>query len=66
MELFEVEVLFAEAGTEYWMPAQSQLLPYMDAELRAGSPVDVAAQLVAATPEDGWIFLMNEFLAVPE
>ena len=46
MELFEVEVLFAEAGTEYWMPAQSQLLPYMDAELRAGSPVDVAAQLV--------------------
>ena len=32
--LFEKEILFTENSVEYWLPVQSQLIPYFEKELR--------------------------------
>ena len=63
-ELFQREGLFIEDHVEYWLPVQSQLIPYMEDELKPGDPVTLLLVWVGLTKfsdEVEWIFLVNTF-----
>ncbi len=63
-ELFTTEGLFIESEVEYWLPIQSQLIPYMKDELTVDNPVTllvVWAGLTKFSGEIEWIFLVNNF-----
>jgi hypothetical protein len=65
IELFEKELLFYEGESKYWLPAQSELLPYFEDELDAGDEVTLFVTFIGAVVEPErieWIFLLNEFL----
>jgi len=70
-ELFKVftrEYLFLEDGVEYWLPVQDILVPYMQREVAVnGKVVLFVTWLGAYQYEDrvDWIFLVNEFYALP-
>jgi len=63
-ELFKQEGLFIEDTVEYWLPVQSQLIPYMVEELDEDQKVTlllVWAGLTKFSGEVEWVFLVNNF-----
>ena len=63
-DLFAQEGLFTENGVEYWLPVQTQLIPYMQDELTEGEPVTLLLVWVGITNWGGvieWVFLVNNF-----
>jgi hypothetical protein len=67
--LFRSEGLFREDSTEYWLPVQSQLIPYMKEELRVGDEVTLylvwIGALKSSSAELDRVFLVNNFPAAP-
>lgn len=63
-EQFETELLFTENSVEYWMPVQSQVIPYFPQEVKKGEQVTLLTAWIGAIVNNGkadWIFLVNEF-----
>ncbi|GEM_PF-671048 len=65
INLYNQEMLFSEEGTEYWLPIQTQLIPYFRKEIAEGRPVDVylirmGGQLLPEKDWD-WMFIVEEF-----
>ncbi len=67
-ELFRTEGKFLEEGVEYWLPVQSQLIPYMQDELTINDEVTLLLVWAGMTKFDDqleWIFLVNNFPVSP-
>jgi hypothetical protein len=67
-ELFRTEGKFLEDGVEYWLPVQSQLIPYMQDELTIKDEVTLLLVWAGMTKFDDqleWIFLVNNFPVSP-
>ena len=67
-ELFRTEGKFLEDGVEYWLPVQSQLIPYMQDELTINDEVTLLLVWAGMTNFDDqyeWIFLVNNFPVSP-
>ena len=63
-ELFQEEGRFVENGVDFWMPVQSQLIPYMEDELQIGQEVELLVVWPGVVNEDGesvWVFFVNTF-----
>jgi len=61
---FNDELLFLEDSVEYWLPVQSQVVPYFARELTPGDRVwlfIVWPGGTARSKRPDWIFLVNEF-----
>jgi len=61
---FKDELLFLEDSVEYWLPVQSQVLPYFAREVTPGDRVwlfIVWPGGTARSKRPDWIFLVNEF-----
>jgi hypothetical protein len=64
LKLFDTEVLFTEAGVEYWLPIQSQLIESLNEELKKGEIIFIYVAWVGARKESDkidWVFVVNEF-----
>jgi hypothetical protein len=62
--LFTEEFLFTEAGRDYWLPLQKQMIPFIDQELSKGDQVQLLALWIGYAHPQGQIhhtFLVNEF-----
>jgi len=67
-ELFSTEGKFIEDGVDYWLPVQSQLIPYMQDELTINDEVTlllVWAGMTYFADQYEWIFLVNNFPVSP-
>lgn len=60
IDVYKHELLIQVDGTDYWIPIQEQLLPYMGNELVVGSKFDLYIIFVG-TVKDKWMFLATEF-----
>jgi len=61
---FKDELLFREDSVEYWLPVQSQVLPYFANEMTPGDRVwlfIVWPGGTARSKRPDWVFLVNEF-----
>ena len=61
---FDDELLFLEDSVEFWLPVQSQLVPYFERELTPGQQVWLfivwpGGTVRAKRPD--WVLLVNEF-----
>lgn len=64
LNLFELEYLFVENSTEYWLPVQKQVAAFFEKELQKGDKVNLYVAWVGARKESGsvdQVFLVNEF-----
>jgi len=64
VKLFDTEFLFTEAGIEYWLPIQGQLIESFNEELKKGEVVILYVAWIGARKESDkidWVFLVNEF-----
>jgi hypothetical protein len=62
--LFEDELSFKEGEVTYWLPIQSQVIPYFKEELKVGDKVELYLIWIGARRESevtDWVFLVNEF-----
>jgi hypothetical protein len=62
--LFAEEFLFTEAGKDYWLPLQKQMIPFVNQELSKGDQVQLLALWVGYSHPQGQVhhtFLVNEF-----
>lgn len=67
--LFQHEGRFLDGDDEYWLPVQSQLIPYMERELRPGGDVILLVVWAGATGSAGetqLVFLVNNFITPPQ
>jgi len=65
---FQHEIRVKEGSTDYWLPAQEVLLPYLREEVRAGDLFDLYLLWIGYIREENktegrWIFTVNEFQA---
>jgi hypothetical protein len=63
-EIFKTEGKFIEDNTAYWLPIQSQLVPFMKEELKKDDKVTlllVWPGIVKYSNQIEWIFLVNTF-----
>lgn len=63
-ELFKMEGRFIENGVEYWLPVQSQLIPFMEDELTVGETFEILIVYAGTMRFDGEtvvVFLVNTF-----
>ena len=61
---FDEDLLFLEDDVEYWLPVQSQVVPYFGRELKPGDRVWLFIVWPGGTvrsQKPDWIFLVNEF-----
>jgi hypothetical protein len=61
---FDEELLFLEDSVEYWLPVQSQVVPYFARELTPGDRVWVYIIWpggISSSKHPDWVFLVNEF-----
>jgi hypothetical protein len=64
MDIFAQEMLVTEGESEYWLPVQTQLIPYMEDELTAGDEVTLFILWLGAIMQSGEIdrvYLVNNF-----
>lgn len=64
IKLFENEVLLVDGDTEYWMPIQTKLIPFLKEEVKLNGFVDVFIMFVGTYSEPGeinWVFIINDF-----
>lgn len=62
--LFTEEYLFTEAGKDYWLPLQKQMIPFLNQELTPGDQVQLLALWIGYSHPQGDVnhtFLVNEF-----
>jgi tetratricopeptide (TPR) repeat protein len=67
--LYTTEGLFYEAGVEYWLPVQANLLSSMQAEAKAGHVIILYLTIMGAYPSDDqmtWVVPVNEYLVPKE
>ncbi len=62
LDLFKQEILVREAGSQYWLPIQEQLLPHVAREVRTGDLVDLYIMRVGSAKTES-VFIVNEFQA---
>lgn len=62
LDLFKQEILVREAGSQYWLPIQEQLLTHVASEVRTGDLVDLYIMRVGSTKTES-VFIVNEFQA---
>jgi hypothetical protein len=63
-KVFDTEFLFLEDSVEYWLPVQSQVIPFFAKELKKGDKVTLYTIWIGGYKCAGkwdWIFLVNEF-----
>ncbi|MEO0375952.1 MAG: hypothetical protein AAF329_15270 [Cyanobacteria bacterium P01_A01_bin.17] len=63
-ELFTKEFRFTEAGKDYWLPLQKQMIPFLTKELTQGDQVQLLALWIGYSHPQGEVnhtFLVNEF-----
>lgn len=64
-QLLTTELLFKEGDASFWLPVQSQLIPYMHKEAQAGQQIKILVAWVGAEGTDStsvnWVFVVNEF-----
>ena len=63
-KVFQTELLFLEGSVEYWLPVQSQVIPFFAKELKKGDRVTLYTIWIGGYKCAGkwdWIFLVNEF-----
>ncbi|PZD72119.1 hypothetical protein C1752_04089 [Acaryochloris thomasi RCC1774] len=63
-ELFTKEFRFTEAGKDYWLPLQKQMIPFLNKELSKGDSVQLLALWIGYAHPQGEVnhtFLVNEF-----
>lgn len=68
-DLFEHEALFIEGDTEYWIPVQEPLIPYMENELEVNKKaiiyvIWIGASMKSTVDKAERVFLLNEFRAI--
>jgi hypothetical protein len=62
--LFKQELLVREGETEFWVPIQEPLIPYMEDELEVGQLMTIYVRLLGTVQVDQnmeFVFLLNEF-----
>lgn len=64
--LYEMEFRFVENGMDYWLPVQSQLIPYLEDEAKVDQEITLFIKWIGvnsmADPEEiDWVFWVNEF-----
>jgi len=67
--LYPTEGLFYEAGVEYWLPVQANLLSSMRAEAKAGHIIILYLSMIGAYRSDSqttWVLPVDEFLVPKE
>jgi hypothetical protein len=69
VRLFEKEARFLEGDTEYWIPVQDSLIPYMENELEVDGKaviyvIWIGASITSTAADASRVFLLNEFQAV--
>lgn len=63
-DLYETEILFSVEGTEYWMPIQTPLIPFLEDEVPVGEEVTLFIAFLGINhqaEEKEWVFWINEF-----
>ena len=63
-DIYDVEMLVAEASTQYWLLVQKQLLPAFEKEIGVGEPVDLYVIRMGGFSTDkdwDWMFIVEEF-----
>lgn len=65
---FGHEALFRQVSTLYWFPIQSQLVPFLQDEVKKNERVYLYTMFVGTVLEEeevSWVFLINEFRKAP-
>ncbi len=68
-QVFGTEMLFKEGSREYWLPVQTQLIPFFRDELKVGDEVTLYTIWIGTNIKEDrstdWVFLVNEFTQKP-
>lgn len=67
--IYHNEILISEDENKYWLPIQSELIPFLKTEVAAGDTMLIGITVVAAAndvPEEMWIFLIDAFTSLEE
>jgi hypothetical protein len=65
VDFFQTEYRFLEGSSEYWLPIQHPLIPYLEDELEVGDTATLFVILIGANAENGaldHVILINEFI----
>jgi hypothetical protein len=65
-DLYEMEFRFVEDGVDYWLPIQTQLIPFLEDEAKEDQEITLFIKWIGVinlqdSDEIDWVFWINEF-----
>lgn len=60
LDLFKNEILIREGTSQYWLPIQETLLPFLAKEVKPGGAVELYIIMIGSAKTE-WVFAVNEF-----